>query len=159
MDNFDSAIKKILIHDEGFRNKPYKDTQGYWTIGVGHFIGEDLSNLKLSDAAIYAQFEQDLQAHVMFTQGIFGLEFFQSIGAVRQAALVSLAFNLGINLLKFTQTIPLIKQGKWQEACENLSKSKWAKDVDPYQRIGQGRDDRIIYMLKTGRFAPEYDIK
>lgn len=159
MSSFISDLTKVLIHDEGIRETPYKDTAGFWTIGVGHFIGNDITQLKLSKNAINAQLQDDIVAHINFVQNIFGVDFYHSLDPARRAALVSLAFNLGVNLLKFVNTIELIKQKKWDEVCVNLAKSKWARDVDPKQRVGEGRDDRIINMFKTGKFPQEYKIE
>lgn len=152
------ASKKVLTFDEGYSNRPYKDTKGYWTIGVGHFIGADLENFKVSNAVVDVMLKEDIEAHLSYVQGVFGLQFFNSLDIVRQVALLSLGFNLGVNLLQFKNTIELIKQRKWGEACVNLAKSKWAKDVDPKQITGKGRDDRIIYMLKEGKFPQEYGL-
>ena len=34
--NTENMLVKELKKQEGYRNKPYKDTQGFWTIGYGH---------------------------------------------------------------------------------------------------------------------------
>ena len=31
----DSLLADLIIQDEGFIDKLYKDTEGYWTIGIG----------------------------------------------------------------------------------------------------------------------------
>lgn len=56
--------REWLMRDEGFRNKAYKDTAGYWTIGVGHLIDLDkekhLLTATLSDAQVNQMFARDL---------------------------------------------------------------------------------------------------
>lgn len=159
MTSFIDAAKRVLRFDEGFQASPYRDTVGLWTIGVGHMIGDDLSKLKLSDSAIEALLESDIEIHLTFIRHIFGTEFFDSLTVARQVALLSLGFNMGMNLLKFKHTIELIKDRNWETAAYNLGMSKWAHDVDPRQRKGVGRDDRVIEMLRTGIFPLDYGIK
>lgn len=48
---------------EGKRNKAYKDSQGYWTIGVGHLIKpneQSLINATLTDKQVDDLFKSDL---------------------------------------------------------------------------------------------------
>ncbi len=36
----DTAVKQMIRKNEGFVPYPYKDSEGLWTIGVGHLIGD-----------------------------------------------------------------------------------------------------------------------
>ncbi len=36
----DTAVKQMIRKNEGFFPYPYKDSEGLWTIGVGHLIGD-----------------------------------------------------------------------------------------------------------------------
>lgn len=147
---------KTLELDEGFENGPYKDTKNYWTIGVGHFIGHDLKRLKLCDDAIRAQLQHDMKSHWQIAVDIFGDEYLQALPVGRQCAIMALCFNLGSKFKTWTNTIALIKDGQWARVADLLLAYKWAKDVDPRQRKGQGRDDRVSYMFRTGELHPEY---
>lgn len=154
------VAKTVLIADEGFRNKPYRDSKGYWSIGVGRLIGALIQDLKLSDDEVEYLLYNDMKKHWSETVEIFGQDFLKSLDVVRQTALLSLVFNLGgTKLLKFHQTLPAIKAKNWKLAGELLRKSKWAKDVDPKQIPGQGRDDRIIAMLETGKLPSFYKLE
>lgn len=153
-------LKKDLYLDEGKRNTPYKDSKNFWTIGVGFFIGEKLENLKLSDAVIDLMLEEKLEKACSDAVKVFG-EQFESFTDARKNAIVNLIFNMGLGnqdrgFLSFVQTIPYIKQGLWHLAARNLSKSLWALDVDPLRRKNQGRDDRIVHMIESGEYHPEY---
>lgn len=154
-------LKKDLVIDEGKHNKPYKDSKGFWTIGIGYFIGEDLKDLHLSDAVVYLMAEEKIENACKSAVKIFTEEYFYSLSEARQNAIINLIFNMGEGNLEkgfrsFTETIPLMKKGLWHLAAINLSKSLWARDVDPRQRPNQGRDDRIVYMIETGEYHPEY---
>ncbi len=154
-------LKKDLVIDEGKHNKPYKDPKGYWTIGVGYFIGKELKDLHLSDGVVDLMLEEKIDGACASAVKIFGEEYFYSLSEARQNAIINLIFNMGEGNLEkgfrsFTETIPLMKKGLWHVAAINLSKSLWARDVDPRQRPDQGRDDRIVYMIETGEYHPEY---
>lgn len=150
---------KIFLYDEGKSNSPYRDTKGYWTIGVGHFIGDTIEALKLSDNTILSMLREDIKIAYEETISIFGTQFLGSINAPRKMAILTLVFTLGrAKLLTFHQTVPAIKEKRWADAAGLLLKTKWAEDVDPKKYPGKGRDDRIAFMLLTGEFHEDYKI-
>ena len=153
------ALEKIMILDEGCMAMPYKDTKGFWTIGIGHLIGQHLEHLDLPPEAVTALFQQDVKKHWRDMENIFGEKFVAKLEPARQIALFSLVYTLGARKLKlFHQTVPAIRAKDWRRVHDLLIKTKWAKDIDPKQRKGAGRDDRICYMFLTGDFHPDYKI-
>jgi len=151
---------QVLEQDEGKKNRPYRDTKGLWTIGVGRLIGQSLEQITLSDKIIEEMLAEDLAAKYKDAVRLFGEDWLEEQTEARQTAIISLMFSLGIaKLSAFTQTVPAIKKEKWDSAAELLLKTKWAHDVDPKKRTGAGRDDRIAYMLRTGEYPPEYDLE
>lgn len=156
-------LERVLIVDEGKKHQPYKDSRGFWTIGVGHFIGKNLESLELSERIVMMMLEEDIAKATNIVIRIFGLSTWDSWGAARRDAVTCLVFSMGEGderrgFLSFRNTIRAIREGKWEEAASNLLDSKWAKDVDPKQREGKGRDDRLAYMLRTGCYHEEYRI-
>jgi lysozyme len=99
--------RKWLMHDEGWENLAYKDTAGYWTIGVGHLI--DLKNEKhlltatLTDAQVQALFEKDLARFERAVSSAIDVPIKQH----QFDALVSFAYNVGETGMKNSQ---LVKQ-------------------------------------------------
>lgn len=153
-----STITKILIKDEGLKSRPYRDSRNFWTIGVGHYIGPNLEDMKLPLTTVMNLLENDICTHWTDAIEIFGRDFLEKLPVARQAAILSLVFSLGKNgLLKFKETLPAILAEDWQRAEELLLKSKWARDVDPAQREGEGRDDRIAFMLRNGEIHEDYN--
>ena len=161
--NFYQLASTVFTLDEGTGppgGKPYKDMKGSWTIGIGHFIGERLEDMRLSPEMIDALFVEDLAIAIREARFVVGNTFFDNLPVPRQIALVSMLFTLGRNkFLKFEPTIEAMKQHNWEEVANRILASKWARDVDPKQRYNEGRDDRIAYMFKTGEFHPQYGIK
>lgn len=152
----------VLKHDEGDglpgrSGKPYRDTNGYWTIGHGHYIGTTLEALYLSPAVMSLMLIEDIESHLPEAIKIVGEHVFSSLTTARKVALLSMVYTLGRNkFLQFAPTIDAIKAGRWDEVSSRILKSKWATDVDPKKRDNEGRDDRIAYMFRTGELHPDY---
>lgn len=142
---------EMLRLDEGVRSSPYKDSLGYWTIGVGHFIGKDLSRLTLSDCVIETMLCEDIEKAWADVVDIFG-NAVETWAEARQLALLNLSFNLGGRKLRdFKLTIAAVQKGDWILAADHLAKSRWATQV-------KSRSERVLYMVKTGEPHPAYSI-
>ena len=116
-------IIKDLVQDEGLRLKPYKDTVGKLTIG----IGRNLDDVGISEEEAYHLCENDLKACISDLQT---LSCFDGLPYDVQRVLVNMRFNLGFKgLLGFRNTLALIQEGKYKEASYSMLDSKWAKQV------------------------------
>lgn len=145
-----SDAAAMLTLDEGNVASPYKDTLGFWTIGVGHFIGKDLNKMRLSARIINELLLEDMEIAWQVVCALFGTERVARWEVGRQLALLNLAFNLGATKLsQFTNTIAAIKADRWDDAAQHLAKSKWAEQV-------KSRSGRVIYMVKTGDVHESY---
>ena len=131
-------LKQELKIDEGIRNKPYVDTVGKTTIGVGR----NLTDVGLSNEEVDYLLNNDINK--ASKQLFEALPWVVNLSDVRQRALVNMAFNLGIKgLLGFINTLNLIQNGKYEEASEAMLKSKWASQVG-------ARAKRLSLMIKEG---------
>lgn len=152
-------IEAVLTLDEGRFSVPYRDTKGFWTIGIGRFIGPRLEDLRINDQTIDMWFLEDVNEAVADVCAILGEDIYNKLEPARQAALISMAFTLGREKFsKFRNTLAAVKMGDWDAAANGVLNSKWARDVDPKNRIGIGRDDRVAYMLKTKKFPRDYNV-
>ncbi len=116
-------IIKDLVQDEGLKLKPYKDTVGKLTIG----IGRNLDDVGISEEEAYHLCENDLKACISDLQT---LSCFDGLPYDVQRVLVNMRFNLGFKgLLGFRNTLALIQEGKYKEASYSMLDSKWAKQV------------------------------
>jgi lysozyme len=141
---------KMLRFDEGCKASPYRDSLGFWTIGVGHFIGKTLEALALSEGAIDELLSDDLRVAWGTVEKIFGREAVAGWAPARKLALLNLSFNLGEERLrKFARTIEAVKSGRWEDAAAHLADSLWAKQV-------KSRATRVIHMVKTGELHSSY---
>ena len=118
-----------LIHHEGMECFPYTDTVGKVTIGVGR----NLTDRGLTKEECRHLLANDIEISVGELKMNF--HWFAKLDDTRQAALVDLHFNLGINRLKtFTKTLRLIEKcilgdDLWSKVAEELLDAKWAGQV------------------------------
>lgn len=130
-----------LIRDEGMKLKPYRDTMGYLTIGVGHLIQ---SGEKFSELTPYAAMElldDDIDVAIRRLNNIYPQ--WQELDDVRQRTLINLTFNLGYKLGDFRRFLHAAKSGDWDKAADALIQSRWYKQV----RL---RGPRIVHAIRTG---------
>src|SRR4051812_9259912 len=100
-------FNQIRFH-EGTRTKPYRDTVGKITIG----IGRNLTDVGLSEDEINYLLTNDLKKVV--DQLNSRLPWWSNLDVIRQRVLIDMAFNMGINgLLGFTNTLEAIRTQKW----------------------------------------------
>lgn len=128
---------QLVLH-EGLRLRPYKDTVGKTTIGVGR----NLDDRGITEQEAYYLLENDIgQCISQLNNNLF---WFKDLDEVRARVLVDMCFNLGIGrLLKFRRTLASIEAGNYQTAAGEMLQSAWATQV------GQ-RAKRLSRMMRTG---------
>jgi len=132
-------LQSQIMNHEGLKLKPYTDTAGILTIGVGR----NLADNGISQAEAMLLLSNDIANIVndLATQN-----FWNRIkdDDVRARALVDMAFNLGLpKLLTFTRLITALEDGEWEAAAYEMENSKWAKQV------GERAND-LAAMMRTG---------
>ena len=125
------AVKQMIIRHEGLRTKPYKDSLGLWTVGVGHLIGDGKSlpadmNREFSQKEVMDMFEQDFAHHYGIAQQTPGWDKANESG---KGAMIDLAFNMGRWWTKFPNTAKALMAGDFSSAAAGLRDSKWFKQV------------------------------
>lgn len=132
------GIVELLIQDEGMRLKPYTDTVGKLTIGVGR----NLTDRGLSqDEALYL-----LTNDIRNVQRGLADRFpwYLHLDDVRKMVVESMTFNMGIEgFTQFKNTIGHIQAGEYEKAADEMLASKWASQVG-------ARATRLSNMMRTG---------
>lgn len=139
-------IKNMIKAHEGVRAQPYKDSEGLWTIGYGHLIGNgsspgEYAGRTLSKEEIDALFEEDFAKHYKIAEGTPG---WSKANMTGKAAMIDLAFNMGQWWKKFPNTSKALADGNAQGAADGLRNSLW------YKQVGPGRGNQIISMIAAG---------
>lgn len=133
-----SMAKNLLIHQEGLKLKPYQDTVGKLTIGVGR----NLTDRGISEAEALHLLANDILA--FYRELNDRLPIFKRLDDIRQLALLSMAYNLGVDgLLAFTHMLDALHDRDYPRAARDALNSKWA------DQVGR-RATEIANMLVTG---------
>ena len=122
--NIIAASRDLVQRHEGRRQFPYYDTRGKLTIAVGR----NLNDRGLADDEIDYLFANDLIIALQICQDLYPC--FASFTPARQAALISMAFNLGKpRIAGFRRMRAAINRGNWQGAADEAENSLWARQT------------------------------
>lgn len=118
-----------LRRDEGERLRPYVDSVGKLTIGVGR----NLTDIGISADECALMFEHDLSRATATARQLFNN--FDLLSPPRQAVLINMAFNLGPSRLAgFAEFRACVQHADWAGAKAEMLDSKWAAQVGPRAR-------------------------
>jgi lysozyme len=140
------SIKQMVIANEGWKNKPYKDSRGLWTVGVGHLIGNGKTlpkewDRELTNEEVRQLFEKDFDEHLKQAQKTPGWDKANEAG---RAGLIDLTYNMGgYWYTKFKKAAALLKEGNFKDAALELKNSAW------YKQVG-GRAPVTISLISSG---------
>ncbi|ELC0802408.1 TPA: glycoside hydrolase family protein [Klebsiella pneumoniae] len=157
------TLYEMLRFDEGEKLKLYKDTEGYWTIGIGHLVTKNPSKeqaiacldkeLNRVTSGVISKSESEQLFNLDISRALRDIErselssiYIQTNGP-RRAALVNLTFQLGLaGVLKFRKMIQYLKVGNYEAAADEGLDSKWARQTP-------NRARRVSEVIRTGTFS------
>ena len=135
-----AKLAEQLKKHEGLRLKPYTDTVGKLTLG----IGRNLEDKGITEQEALFMLNNDVD--YFYGQLNKKLTWFKSLDDARQNVLVNMAFNLGVSgLLSFKNSLSLIKAGHYTAAASAMLDSKWAKQVGY-------RAKELAEQMRTGEY-------
>ena len=115
---------ELIKRNEKLRLKAYLDNpnEGVWTIGWGHTGPEVYEGLEWTKKKCISQLEFDLEK---FERGVLAV-CKREPNENQLAAMVSLAFNIGLGAFKNSTVLKMHNAGKWAEAANAFG--MWKKD-------------------------------
>lgn len=126
-----------LMHHEGVRFKPYLDTLGNLTIGVGR----NLDDRGLSESEVRHMLSNDIQDS--YAECYTAFDAFKGLSTARKMVIVDMHFNMGLPRLRTFERMWLaIHLGDWEAAADEMLDSRWARQV------GQ-RAQTLATMMRT----------
>lgn len=131
-------LENQLIRHEGVRLKPYRDTVGKLTIG----IGRNLDDVGISEEESKVLLRNDINkvGHDLTDH----IGWWNSLDEARRIVLMNMCFNLGIaRLLGFQKFLTALQNGDYQKAADEMKDSLWYKQV-------KGRGVELEQMMRTG---------
>ncbi|EFH5738004.1 glycoside hydrolase family protein [Escherichia coli] len=155
-------ITDMIRYDEGEKLTIYKDSEGYYTIGVGHLLTKSPSKEqalieldKLVGHKAHGYINEQESDKILnddinkATQQIGKTELFNTytiVDSVRRAALINMVFQLGINgVLKFKKMIAYMNTRQFDKAADEALDSLWAKQTP-------NRAKRVTDVIRYGDF-------
>lgn len=131
----------VLIHDEGLKLKPYADSCGFLSIGVGRLLDARRGGGITRDEALML-LRNDISRVRMSLDSL--IPWWKALDEPRQTVLLSMAFQLGVSgLMGFHNTLSAVKDQRWDDAAAGMLSSRWAQQVPD-------RAHRLAQVMKTG---------
>lgn len=149
----DARLISDLKRDEGYaRRLPDGRCQAYpdplsggdpWTIGYGHTGPEVRRGVIWTREQAERALVEDAESHAQELEE--RLPWVSTLDPVRRRVLHNMAFNLGVQgLLKFRNTLGMVRDGDYDGAARGMLASLWARQV-------KGRATRLADQMRTGR--------
>lgn len=134
----DKLISRLKV-DEGFRDKPYKDSRGFLTIGYGWCLDREPMTM---DEAEYVLNSKVSRKMIELAQAI---PWITDLDEPRQGVLYNMAYQMGVaGVLAFRQTLAMVRAGQYQEAAAEMLNSAWARQTpERAQRLSNQMKDGI----------------
>lgn len=143
-------LVRLLLRDEGIRLDPYRDSLGFWTIGVGHLIdrrkgGEFPSWVRSfpiteTEAIRILSLDLDVIEAGLMTE----MPWLETSAALPRLILTAMAFQLGVGgLMKFVRFLAAVKEQRWGAAGTEMRSSAWYRQAPL-------RAGRMASALETG---------
>lgn len=136
--------EQLIGEEEGRVAHVYPDSRGLLTIGIGCLVDPKIPGAGLCEAAIDAQF-----AHDSRTARDIAWQFphFAELNEVRQAVLISMAFQLGNKPLHWTDFMNALTTRNYVAAAGAGRDSDWWRTQTPK------RAEREMSMLALGSWV------
>ena len=133
-----NKIIEMLIRHEGMRLKPYTDTVGKLTIGVGR----NLTDNGITEEEARSMLKSDIHDATKDIRNNF--KWYDTLSTNRKRVIIAMVFNMGINRFKrFKKTIAHIESEDYEDAALEMLRSKWALQVGK-------RADELSKIMRNG---------
>ena len=118
-----SLIDEIKVH-EGFRDKVYKCSEGFDTIGYGFAIKDLVLDEDIADLILQRKLE-DLQERINRK-----FDWFKESPNEVQDVVSNMCYQIGLSgFSKFKKTIYYLETEQYEEASEEMLDSLWARQT------------------------------
>lgn len=161
-------IEQMLIYDEGSKNEIYKDSEGYWTIGIGHLLAkkkitkqdaiailDDQLNRKtqgvISNDEVSDLLAIDLTSMMNTMKSQWYYPIYLKMDVSRRRALQNMAFQMGASIgglggfRNMWRALDQISNPDYQDAHRHALDSFWYKQTP-------NRARRVAAVLRDGNF-------
>lgn len=137
-------VRDMLRRLEGRELKPYRDTEGRLSIGIGRCL--DTKGISADECEHL--FDNDFADAVREAQTF---SWFRSLDEVRQDVVITILFQLGLKGFRgFKKAIAAIERRDFTLAAAELLRSRWAEQTPKRARL-------LSKMMLTGSYPEDTD--
>lgn len=137
------SIEDQLVRDEGVVLHAYRDHLGYLTIGIGRLIDSRKGGGITKEEAVMllkndiSKRDKELRKKIPW---------YSEMDEIRRAVLLNMSFQMGVEgLLKFKNTLELVRTKQYKQAASGMLKSLWARQTPE-------RAKRLSVQMETGKW-------
>lgn len=139
-----NLIERLKVNEGTVKAKglhvPYKDSEGYLTIGYGILIDPAKGGGLYEDEAEYLLRNRANKA----LTAAANYPYFSNLNENRQSVLVEMIYNMGKSRVDgFKKMHAALFVGDYEDAAKEMLGSRWARQV-------KGRADRLAEIMRTG---------
>ena len=139
-DDFKASIISMLKHDEGFRDKPYMDTEGLLTLGFGFCLDKTPLPEKVADFWLMTILKEK-SADLAASPANF---IYRELNTPRKCAILNMCYQMGVSgCLEFDNMWTALSASNWDGASQEALSSRWAEQTPKRAR-------RIAEVIRTG---------
>lgn len=136
--HIERVLKKLRV-EEGWRDKPYTDTVGVWTVGYGFNLQAQRMPKEVGELWL-RMIVDDCEAKCST------FDFWEDLDEAQKAALINMCYNLGWHTLnKFKRTLQHIRNKDYEAASRGILASKAARQ---HKSWGNPRYEHIAEDIK-----------
>lgn len=137
----EDQLTRMLIYDEGFRDTPYRDTEGFLTIGIGFCLDRITMPIGVAKywlSLIIEDIRQQISDHDDLNTT------FQQLDPIRQLAILNMCYQMGVSgVASFRNMWAALREKNFELAAREASLSQWARQTPT-------RAKRIAGVIRTG---------
>ena len=164
-------LRQLLIDEEGCELEAYKDSEGIWTIAIGHnleidqteeelaILGledelEDWEGFTITEAQAFELFDLDVEEAINDLYPAFTDEDIAKLNETRTAVLISMVFQMGgAGVRKFKNFVQAVKTEDWDTAAaEMIYANPKVKRHSRWYTQTPERCQRAAAAMRTGSF-------
>lgn len=151
--------RELTRFHEGERLTAYRDSLGFWTIGVGHLLprpkSPEWAGYTITKAESDRFFNDDWHYHISLVAQY--APWAMKFDEVRRYVVFDMTFNLGIEpfdgdgFKDWPIFVEQLRARNWAAAARNMRSTLWARQV-------KGRAERLARMIETGQWPREIGV-
>lgn len=135
----------VLVREEGERLAAYRDSEGYWTIGVGRLI-DSRKGGGITRGESRMLLTHDIERAQSAARRY---DWYDALDEDRQGVVVAMIFQLGAEgFSRFRRMIQAMAVLDYNAAAAEMLDSRWARQTPD-------RAERMALAMRTGRLIPD----